>query len=78
MNNIKLFESKKIRSSWNEEEEKQYFSIIDIIEVISDQPHHQGARNYWKGLKSMLLKEGDETGTNYNRLKLLAEDGKRH
>jgi len=76
MSNIKLFESKKIRSSWNEEEEKWYFSIIDIVEVLTDQPHHQGARNYWKVLKNRLLKEGNETVTNCNRLKLLAEDGK--
>src|SRR3989304_1523406 len=76
MNNIKLFESKKIRSSWNEEEEKWYFSIIDIVEVLTVQPHHQGVRNYWKVLKNRLLKEGNETVTNCNRLKLLAEDGK--
>src|ERR1035437_985531 len=76
MSNIKLFESKKIRSEWNEEEEKWYFSIVDIVEVLTDQPHHQGARNYWKVLKSRLLKEGNETVTNCNRLKLLAEDGK--
>ena len=76
MSNIKLFESKKIRSSWNEDEEKWYFSIVDVIEVLSDQPHHQGARNYWKVLKNRLLKEGNETVTNCNRLKLTAEDGK--
>ncbi|MCE9538598.1 MAG: hypothetical protein K8R85_05190 [Bacteroidetes bacterium] len=76
MNNIKLFESKKIRSEWNEAEEKWYFSIVDIVEILTDQPHHQGARNYWKVMKSRLLKEGNETVTNCNRLKLVAEDGK--
>lgn len=76
MNNIKLFESKKIRSEWNEEEEKWYFSIIDIVEILTDQPHYQGARNYWKVMKSRLLKEGNEPVTNCNRLKLVAEDGK--
>lgn len=76
MNNIKLFESKKIRSEWNEEEEKWYFSIIDIVEILTDQPHYQGARNYWKVMKNRLLKEGNETVTNCNRLKLVAEDGK--
>ena len=76
MSNIKLFESKKIRSSWNEEEHKWYFSIIDVVEILTEQPHHQGARNYWKVLKNRLLKEGNQTVTNCNRLKLLAEDGK--
>ena len=73
---IKLFVSKKIRSVWDEEEEKWYFSVVDVISVLTDQPHHQGARNYWKVLKSRLLKEGNETVTNCNRLKLEAEDGK--
>ena len=73
---IKLFESKQIRSLWNDNEEKWYFSIIDVIEILTDQPNHQGARNYWKVLKSRLLKEGNETVTNCNRLKMLAADGK--
>ena len=73
---IKLFESKKIRSVWDDEDEKWYFSIVDVVSILTDQPHHQGARNYWKVLKSRLLKEGNETVTNCNRLKLEAEDGK--
>lgn len=73
---IKLFEQKQVRSVWNEEEEKWYFSVVDIIEILTDQTTHQGARNYWKVLKSRLLKEGNETVTNCNRLKLVAEDGK--
>jgi BRO family, N-terminal domain len=73
---IKLFEQQQIRSIWNEEEEKWYFSIVDIIAILTNQPNHQGARNYWKVLKSRLLKEGNETVTNCNRLKLVAEDGK--
>ena len=73
---IKLFEQKQIRSIWSDEREKWYFSIIDVIEVLTEQSDHQGARNYWKVLKSRLLKEGNETVTNCNRLKLLAEDGK--
>lgn len=76
MTNIKLFEEKKVRSQWDAENEKWYFSIVDVISILTDQPHHQGARNYWKVLKSRLLKEGNETVTNCNRLKLLAEDGK--
>jgi len=73
---IKIFEQKQVRSVWNEEKEKWYFSVVDIIEILTDQSTHQGARNYWKVLKSRLLKEGNETVTNCNRLKLVAEDGK--
>ena len=73
---LKLFEQKQVRSLWNEEEEQWYFSIVDVIGILTDQIDHQGARNYWKVLKSRLLKEGNETVTNCNRLKLPAEDGK--
>jgi DNA-damage-inducible protein D len=73
---IKLFESKKIRSHWDEVNEKWYFSIIDIVQVLTGQPDFQKSRNYWKVLKNRLVKEGNETVTNCNRLKLLAEDGK--
>lgn len=73
---LQLFEQKQVRSLWNEEEEKWYFSIVDVIGILSNQNDHQGARNYWKVLKSRLLKEGNETVTNCNQLKLVAEDGK--
>lgn len=76
MDAVKVFEDKKVRSHYDGENEIWYFSIIDIIEILTNQPHHQGARNYWKVLKSRLLKEGNETVTNCNRLKLVAEDGK--
>ncbi|MDR2815687.1 MAG: hypothetical protein LBB62_03165 [Proteiniphilum sp.] len=75
-NSIRLFEQKQIRTHWDEEEEKWYFSIVDVISVLTEQPTHQGARNYWKVLKNRLSKEGNETVTNCNRLKMLAEDGK--
>jgi len=73
---IKIFEERKVRTIWDDEQEKWYFSIVDVIEVLTEQPTHQGARNYWKVLKSRLIKEGNETVTNCNRLKLQAEDGK--
>ncbi|MDD4177425.1 MAG: BRO family protein [Bacteroidales bacterium] len=73
---IKLFNERKIRTHWNDDQEKWYFSIVDVVGVLTDQPTHQGARNYWKVLKSRLNKEGNETVTNCNRLKLLAADGK--
>lgn len=73
---IKLFEQKQIRSLWSEEDEKWYFSIIDVVAILTDQEKYQIARNYWKVLKNRLSKEGNETVTNCNQLKLLAEDGK--
>jgi hypothetical protein len=73
---IKVFEDKKVPTLWDEEQEKWYFSIVDVIRVLTDQGDFQGARNYWKVLKHRLLKEGVETVTNCNRLKLVAEDGK--
>ena len=76
MSAIKLFEDRKVRSHYDSDNETWYFSIIDIVEILTNQPHFQGARNYWKVLKSRLIKEGNETVTNCNRLKLVAEDGK--
>lgn len=73
---IKIFEEKKVRTLWDEDQEKWYLSIVDVIAILTDQPDHQGARNYWKVLKHRLAKEGNETVTNCNRLKLEAEDGK--
>ncbi len=76
MGNIKLFESKKVRSHWDNEKEMWYFSIVDIVGILTEQPTVDRARNYWKVLKSRLSKEGNETVTNCNQLKLEAEDGK--
>ena len=73
---IKLFETKCIRTAWSETEEEWYFSIVDVIGVLTEQPTQQGARNYWKVLKKRLKDEGNETVTNCNQLKLPAEDGK--
>ena len=73
---LQIFEDKKVRTVWNSEEEKWYFSIVDTVEILTEQNDHQGARNYWKVLKNRLRKEGNETVTNCNRLKLQAEDGK--
>lgn len=76
MSSIKIFEDKKVRSHYDAESEIWYFSIVDIVGILTDQPTVDRARNYWKVLKSRLLKEGNETVTNCNRLKLAAEDGK--
>ena len=75
-NEIKIFEDKKVRTLWDANQEKWYLSIVDIVRALTDQNDFQAARNYWKVLKHRLLKEGNETVTNCNRLKLPAEDGK--
>jgi hypothetical protein len=74
-NAIKLFQDKKVRVKWNEDEEDWYFSIVDVIGILTDNDF-QTARNYWKVLKHRLLEEGNETVTKCNQLKMLAEDGK--
>ena len=76
MGNIKLFESKKVRSHYDAEKEIWYFSVVDIVGILTDQPTVDRARNYWKVLKNRLIKEGNETVTKCNQLKLEAEDGK--
>ena len=74
-NAIRLFQDKKVRVHWDEDAEKWYFSIIDVIEILTENDH-QKARNYWKVLKHRLKKEGNEMVTNCNRLKMLAQDKK--
>ena len=73
---IKLFEQKQVRSIWNEEDQKWYFSIVNVIAILTDQSDFQKARKYWNKLKERLLAEGNETVTNSHQLKMLAEDGK--
>ena len=74
---IQLFENKKIRTAWDEGKQEWFFSIVDVCGVLTDQPTKERARNYWKVLKSRMIKEGSELVTKCNRLKLVAEDGKR-
>ena len=73
---IQLFEEKKVRTVWDDQQEKWYFSIVDVCDVLTDQPDYEHARNYWKVLKHRLVKEGNQTVTNCNQLKLRAADGK--
>ena len=73
---IQLFENKKVRTAWDEEKQEWFFSIVDVCGILTDQPTHERARNYWKVLKNRLKKEGSEVVTKCNRLKLIAEDGK--
>ncbi len=72
-NAIKLFEQKKIRTHWNEEQEKWYFSIIDVIEILTESPR---PRKYWNALKTKLKDEGSELSHNLGQLKMVATDGK--
>ena len=72
---IKLFEEKKVRTIWDDVQEKWYFSIVDVIAILTDSAT---PRNYWKVLKNRLKKEGNESVTNCNQLKLLSSDGKRY
>ena len=73
MSNIKLFESKKVRTHWDEEKELWYFSVIDVIEALTgtDRP-----RKYWNDLKTKLKKEGSELSENIGQLKMMSSDGK--
>lgn len=70
---IKLFEEKKVRTVWDDEQEKWYFCVVDVVEVLTDSANPQ---TYWRVLKNRLKKEGNETVTNCNALKLRAADGK--
>lgn len=77
-NKIQLFEERKVRTLWDDEQEKWYFSIVDVVGVLTDQPDTNGARNYWKVLKHRLKAEGNESVTNCNQLKMRAADGKNY
>lgn len=70
---MKLFESRKIRSHWDAEKQKWYFSIIDVIAVLTDSPR---ARKYWNALKTKLQEEGSELSQELGQLKMEADDGK--
>lgn len=73
---IKLFEQKQIRSLWDEDDEKWYFSIVNVVQVLTDQSEYQTARKYWNKLKERLAAEGNQTVSNYHQLKMGAADGK--
>ena len=73
---IKLFEEKKVRSVWDDEKEEWFFSIVDVCQVLTEQPDDQKARKYWNKLKQRLVEEGNQTVTNCHQLKMTARDGK--
>ena len=73
---IKLFESQQIRTVWDPEAEKWWFSALDVVAALTDQPDYTKVRNYWKWLKNKLKQEGSEVVSVTNQLKLVAPDGK--
>ena len=75
---IQLFENKRIRTAWDEEKEEWYFSIVDVVAVLTDQPDQRHAAKYWSVLKTRLKKEGSELTTNCSQLKMRSADGKRY
>lgn len=75
-NKLKIFEEKKVRSVWSEEKQKWFFSLIDIVAILTNQDDYSASRNYWKVLKHRLNQEGSELVTNCNQLKMIASDGK--
>lgn len=76
---IELYENQPIRTAWNETEEEWYFSVVDVVGVLTEQPSYDGARDYWKVLKKRLKDEGSQLVTNCNQLKLKSpKDGKRY
>ncbi|MBU4389533.1 MAG: hypothetical protein KKB23_08375, partial [Proteobacteria bacterium] len=77
-NTLAVFENNKIRRHYDEQMGIWYFSVVDIIQVLIQQPDYQAARNYWKVLKNRLKKEGSESVTKCNRLKMEAADGKKY
>lgn len=75
-NEIQLFEDQKIRVAWDAEREEWYFSIVDVVGVLTDSPDYNTGRKYWNKLKQRLKDEGSELVTNCHQLKMRAADGK--
>lgn len=71
-----IFEDREIRRLYDEKTETWFFSVVDIVQILTQQPDYQAARNYWKVLKNRLSKEGNQLVTNCNQSKLPADDGK--
>lgn len=73
---LQLFEDQPVRMAWDEEKEEWYFSIVDVVRVLTEQPDRRHAAKYWSVLKTRLKKEGNQLTTNCSQLKMKAEDGK--
>ena len=77
MDNIQLFENQPIRTAWVEDEEEWYFSIVDVVGVLTEQIDYQKSRKYWNKLKQRLKEEGSQLVTNCHQVKMTAQDGKK-
>ena len=77
-NKVKLFESQQIRTEWDEDAEKWWFSVLDVVAVLTNQSDYKKVRNYWKWLKNKLIAEGSQLVSETNQLKFMAADGKRY
>ena len=78
IDNLQLFENQPVRTAWNEEEEEWYFSVVDVICILTDQPDSRRAAKYWSVLKTRIKKESSELTTICSQLKLKSSDGKRY
>ena len=74
--NIKLFENKRIRSAWDEEEQEWYLSVVDVVSILTEQPGYRSATKYWNTTKTRLIEEGSQLSTKCRQLKMKAQDGK--
>ena len=75
--NIQLFEDRRIRTAWDEANEEWYFSVVDVVGVLTDSPDYNTGRKYWNKLKQRLKDEGSELVTKCHQLKMTAADGKK-
>jgi hypothetical protein len=73
---IQLFEDKRIRTAWDADKEEWYFSVVDVVAILTDQPTQRSAAKYWSVLKTRMKKEGNQLTTNCSQLKMTAEDGR--
>lgn len=73
---IRFFDNKEVRAVWDDENSKWWFSVLDIVAVLTDQDDYNKTRNYWKYLKAKLKKENSQVVSNTTQLKFLAPDGK--
>ena len=74
--NIKLFENKRIRTAWDEEEQEWYLSVVDVVSILTEQPNYRSATKYWNTTKTRLTEEGSQLSTKCRQLKMEAQDGK--
>ncbi len=75
---LKLFETRKVRSVWDDEKEKWYFSVVNVVDILTDSANYLTARKYWNKLKQRIREEGNELVTNCHQFKLKAAEDNNH